>query len=159
MTRLFAALVAVAALVLPAVAAGQCPKTSLADIEDEVMCPACGTPLALATEAPQGKKQREFILRLAEECKSKDEIKAALAATYGENVLAVPDTEGFDLAAYLVPGLALLAGGLGIGISAARWRRRRPRPSPDPPPPGTRGPTDAAAENARLEADLKRYDA
>ena len=48
--RRIALLAALAALALPAAAAAQdCPKTSLGDIEDEVMCPVCGTPLGLAS--------------------------------------------------------------------------------------------------------------
>ena len=159
MRRLVASLAAGALLAVPSAALAQCPKTSLADIEDEVMCPTCGTPLALASEAPQGKKQREFILRLVDRCRSKEEIKTALAAEFGENVLAVPETEGFDLAAYLVPALALLAGGLGIGISAARWRRRRPARSPAAGGAGRAGGSEASPEQARLDADLRRYDA
>src|SRR5918999_220174 len=77
----------------PAVASAQeCPRTSLADIEDEVMCPICGTPLALATEAPQAQRQRAYIEREIANCRSKDEIKQALAAQFGESVLALPRT-------------------------------------------------------------------
>ena len=74
---------------------------------------------------------------------------------------------GFDLAAYLVPAIALV---LALGASAtavARWRRRRGPPATDAPSgPGTahgagttrtpRGPTAEAA--ARLDRDLERYD-
>ena len=44
------------ALALPAAAArGQdCPQTTLGDIEDEVMCPICGTPLGLASRRAAG---------------------------------------------------------------------------------------------------------
>ena len=46
MRRLAAALVAALALVVaPSAAAADCPKTTLGDVEDEVMCPVCGTPL------------------------------------------------------------------------------------------------------------------
>ena len=43
------------ALLAPAAAAlaADCPQTTLGDVEDEVMCPVCGVPLGLATEAPQ----------------------------------------------------------------------------------------------------------
>ncbi|MBK5231133.1 MAG: hypothetical protein JJE27_08190, partial [Thermoleophilia bacterium] len=45
-----AALLAVCALLVPAAPAwaAACPKTSLPAIEDEVMCPICGVPLANA---------------------------------------------------------------------------------------------------------------
>ena len=141
---------AIVLLVLPGAAAA-CPKTSVADIEDEVMCPVCGTPLALATEAPQARRQREFILDLVERCRSKEQVKAALVAEFGENVLALPEDEGFDLAAYAVPALGFLLAGGALAAAAIRWRRR---PAPDP------AETDAPepGEARRLEDDMRRYD-
>ena len=154
MRRVLAPLAAVLVLASPAAAAAQCPRTTVADIEAEVMCPVCGTPLALATEAPQAERQRRFIAGLVDRCRSKDEIKDALVAEFGPEVLSTPDDEGFDLAAYLVPALALLVAAGTIGLAVLRWRRNR---SPtlavtaDGAPPD---PEDAA----RLEADLRRYD-
>jgi cytochrome c-type biogenesis protein CcmH/NrfF len=74
-----------------------------------------------------------------------------LAAQFGDRVLATPDDKGFDLAAYLVPALALLFGGSGIALAATRWRRRREPDEPAPPAP-------AGAAKARLDSDLERYD-
>ena len=145
-----AAMVALAAA--PAAIAADCPKTTLGDVEDEVMCPVCGTPLALATEAPQAQRERELVQRLIARCKSKQEIKAALAAEFGDSVLALPDDEGFDLAAYLVPALAILLGAAAVGTAAWRWRRRR-RDG------GRRGqPASSGTDTARLEADIERYE-
>ena len=143
---------AVAALVVAAPVAVACPKTSLADVEDEVMCPVCGTPLALANQAPQAERQRALIRRLVDQCKSKDEIKAALVAEFGERVLAVPDDDGFGLAAYLVPAAALLAGLVAMALTARRWRRRRPAVAADEQP--ELDPADAE----RLDAELRRYE-
>jgi len=148
------ALIGATLLALPAGALAQCPQTSVADLEDEVMCPVCGTPLALATEAPQAQRERRFILGLVEQCRSKEEIKTALVAEFGESVLALPEGGGFELAAYLVPGLALLLGAGALGVAFVRWRRSgRSRTLRD----AAAAPTDPAAE-AALEADLKRYD-
>ena len=144
---LLATIAAALALAAPAVAA-DCPRTSVLDVEDEVMCPVCGTPLNLATEAPQAERQRALIRRLVDSCRSKDEVKAVLAAEFGDEVLSLPEDEGFDLAAYLVPALGLLLAGAGIGVAAARWRRRRARPA---------GEVDSASAT-RLDADLERYD-
>jgi len=154
-----AVLAGLALAVAPGAAlAAECPKTSVADLEDEVMCPVCGTPLALATEAPQAKAERAQILGLVEQCKSKDEIKAALVEEYGEQVLAVPDEDGFGVAAVLVPGLAVGLGGLGVGAAALYWRRRRPS-SGAPDSPSDDAPSLTAAEGERLDADLRRFDA
>jgi cytochrome c-type biogenesis protein CcmH len=120
----------------------------LTDIEDEVMCPICGTALELA-QAPQAERQRAFIRRLIDEGRSKEEIKDALVAEYGPEVLAVPESEGFDLAAWLVPAAALLAALAAIGVAFRRWRSR-------PAPPSQ--PDISAAESERLDADLARHD-
>ena len=152
--RLLLALCAVAlALAVPATAAAAaCPKTSLADLEDEVMCTVCGTTLGLATEAPQAQRERAFIQSQVERCRSKEEIKASVVAEYGPEGLADPEAEGFSLAAYLVPVLVILGGGGAVALAALRWRRGRAvgraRSGPGPP----------AGDASRLEEDLGRYD-
>jgi cytochrome c-type biogenesis protein CcmH len=139
-------------LALPAAVAAQCPKTTLGDVEDEVMCPICGTPLELATEAPQAQRERELVERLIADCKSKEEVKKVLVAEFGSEVLALPEDEGFDLAAYLVPALGVLAGGAALLFAALRWRRRRPTAAPG----GGAAPGSEASR--RLDADIDRYD-
>lgn len=156
-----------AALVLGLIApvtalAASCPRTSVADIEDEVMCPVCKTPLALAQEAPQADRERVFILERVEGCQSKGAIKVALAAEFGDEVLAVPAGEGFDLAAYLVPAIALALALGACALAVARWRGRGPAPA-EAGPSGARGeagssPAPSAEASARLARDLERYD-
>ena len=131
-------------------AAVACPETSLGDLEDEVMCPVCGTSLGLATESPQAQRERLFIQELIDQCKSKDEIKTALVAEFGDQVLALPDDDGFDLAAYLIPLAILVGAGAAITIGVRRWRRR--------PPPAAAGSGASARESKRLDEDLARYD-
>jgi cytochrome c-type biogenesis protein CcmH len=152
MKRLIAAAVLLL-LLAPAASLAACPKTSLADVEDEVMCPVCGVPLGLATEAPQAQRERDFIQREVARCKSKQQIKDELVAQFGNRVLALPPQKGFDLAAYLVPAAIVL---LGMGAVAALIVKRR-RSGATPATPGST--TALAGEDAaRLEADLERYD-
>jgi cytochrome c-type biogenesis protein CcmH len=147
------ALLTGALLGAPAAAAADCPQTTLGDIEDEVMCPVCGTPLSLATEAPQAIRERRYIERLIADCRSKDEIKEALAAQFGDAVLALPGDSGDDdlgdVLVYVVPAVAIALAAGGIALSMRRWRRGGPR-------------TEAAAGGAegerRLEADMERYE-
>jgi cytochrome c-type biogenesis protein CcmH/NrfF len=136
------------------------PRASLTDIEDEVMCPVCGVPLELAIEAPQAQQQRDFIRRLIARGRSKEEIKAALVAEYGEEVLAVPDDEGFDLVAWLVPGLAFAAAALLIAIALRRWRRnqRSAERSGDDATSSGDSAVKGSADAERLDSDLARYD-
>jgi cytochrome c-type biogenesis protein CcmH len=135
----------------PAVPVTQ-PQADLADIEDEVMCPICGTLLELS-EAPQAERQRDFIRERIARGQTKERIKAALVAEYGDEVLAVPGDEGFDLAAWVVPGIGLLVAAGAIAIGVARWRSGG----------GDGGQTPVVepqgeAEKKRLTADLRRYD-
>ncbi len=146
------ALALVLLVAAPAAALAQCPQTSLGDIEDEVTCPVCGVPLELATEAPQAQRQREFIIDRIDRCQSKDQIKAALVAEFGEGVLATPADDGFDLAAYLAPAAGLLVGLGAIAFAVVRWRRGRA------PAPATSGETASHADSARLDRDMERYD-
>jgi cytochrome c-type biogenesis protein CcmH len=136
-------------------AAAAAPKTTVNEIEGEVMCPVCGTLLELA-DSPQARREKVFVAGLVAEGKSDSEVKDALVAQYGEEVLATPKASGFDLSAYLVPILAIALAAIVLAYSVLRWRRNSE--------PGD-GSTDRGAaqpprgEDAeRLEADLSRYD-
>ncbi len=153
MRRALALMLAALALAAPATAiAANCPQTTVGDVEDEVMCPVCGTPLNLATDAPQARRERAFIQSLVEQCKSKNEIKNSLASEFGDRVLAMPDDKGFGLTAYLVPALGLLAAIAAVTLAAMRWRR-----NPRAAGPEAAGPAPDPRDAARLEADLERY--
>jgi cytochrome c-type biogenesis protein CcmH len=143
-------------LAAPPALAQDCPKTTLGDIEDEVMCPICGTPLGLAAEAPQAQQQRAFIEEQIAACRSKEEIKSALVAQFGEGVLALPGDESGeddlgDVLVYAIPAAAILLALGGIGIAVFRWRGGAKRPRPGAPAP-------AGSDTSRLDADLERYD-
>jgi cytochrome c-type biogenesis protein CcmH len=151
MTRLFA-IAAVIALLGggAATAAAQEPRASLPDVEDEVMCPICGTLLE-ESQSPQAERERELIRRLIDEGKDKEQIKDELVVEYGPNVLATPGGSGFDLLAWLVPGIGILlaAGAIAFGVRRALRDSsdRGARPMPLDPEDAT-----------RLEADLRRHD-
>jgi len=146
------ALAVIACALVPATALAQdCPKTTLGDIEDEVMCPVCGTPLGLASESPQAQDERAFIQDLIAKCRSKDQVKQALVAEYGERVLALPGDQGDDdlgdVLVYVIPALGILLAAAGIAFAVIRWRRPERQPG-----------TLARAEGARLDDDMERYD-
>lgn len=149
-----AALAALITLVLAAPAVAATPQTSITDLEDEVMCPICGTLLELA-ESPQALRERALIKRLIAAGKSKDEIKDALVDQYGREVLALPGGSGFDLSAYLVPAIGFLIATGALGFGVARWRRAGGERSGAEVAPAV-GPDGEDAE--RLDADLARYD-
>ena len=141
------------ALVLAPAAMAAEPRTTLPDVEDEVMCVECGTALNVST-SPVADREREFIRRRIAEGKSKAEIKAALVEEYGAKVLAVPEGGGFDVAAWLVPGLLCLIALLGVGVAALRWRGLRE----DEPDEAAAGPDLDPEDRRRLDADLAAFD-
>jgi cytochrome c-type biogenesis protein CcmH len=150
-------LLALLVLAFPAHAAAQAPEpqASLPDIEDEVMCPICGVPLEHATEAPQAERERAYIRALIAEGLTKEEIKDRLVAEYGDEVLALPEAEGFDLAAWVVPVLGVLIAAGAVGFGLVRWRRNAAI---------AEGATDAGDRAAvptdeakRLDEDIARY--
>jgi cytochrome c-type biogenesis protein CcmH len=139
---------ALALLLLLGLTAAAEPQTTLPDVEDEVMCVECRTALNVST-APVADQERAFIRARIAEGMTKEEIKAALVEEYGPDVLAEPPSEGFDVAAWLVPaGLVALAA-LGIVVLARRWRRSESTPA---------GPELDPADARRLDAELSAFD-
>jgi len=130
--------------------AQSCPRTSVADLEDEVMCPVCGTSLALAREAPLAQRERAMIERLVRRCRSKSEIKTALVAQFGPAVLAEPPNDGLWSAVVGVPVAGGLLAILGAALLVRRWRRRGAEE--DEPGPGH----VTSADDLVLEAELER---
>jgi cytochrome c-type biogenesis protein CcmH len=144
-----ALLVLLAVLILAAPAAAQAPKASLPDIEDEVMCVECGTVLSVSS-SPVAQQERQFIREQITLGKDKEQIKAALVAEYGEDVLAEPERTGFNLALWLVPIVLVLLAAVAIVFAVRRWSGRAPTEEAEPPPP-------LSAEDARrLDAELGR---
>jgi cytochrome c-type biogenesis protein CcmH len=142
-----AALLAIGALA-PA-ASAVTPRANLPDIEDEVMCTICGTLLA-ESDSPQAESERALIRKLIAQGETKDQIKDALVAQYGPRVLATPTGHGFDLAAWIVPGLLIGLVIAALAVGAMRLARRgRTRDASAPLDPD---------DEARLERDLSSYD-
>ena len=126
-------------------------KPTVESIGDKVMC-LCGC-VATLNHCPHvncAMREQEQAAIRKDIAAGKDEkgILQDLVAQYGVKVLAEPPAEGFNLAAWILPGLGLLAGLAFVVVIVRRWNR------PAPPDPGTRSadidPTLLAAiEDAR----------
>ena len=146
--RIAAVAVALAALIAAPAAAET--RASLPDLEDEVMCPICGTTLQLS-DSPQAAREKDLIRRLIDQGLTKQQIKDELVAQYGKDVLATPGDSGFDLTAWLLPIAGFVVAAGAIGAALWRWRRRARGDSPTPTAP--------AGERAeRLDSDIAKYD-
>lgn len=136
----------------PASAAAERPaRVSISDVEDEVMCPICGTLLELS-DSPQARREKAFIAERIAAGGSKEQIKDALVEEYGPQVLALPKGSGFTLSAYLVPAIAFVLAAVAVAVAVRRWRRSGAAAAPDRPP----GPS--AEDSERIDADISRYD-
>jgi len=149
--RLALVALALSAVMTPSAAAA--PRASLIEIEKEVMCPVCGTLLQLA-ESPQAQREKAFIRRLIAEGKTETQVKDALVAEYGDEVLALPQGSGFSLSAYVVPIVAFVVAAIALALGVMRWRRAGGGGGRGKP--GAAGPKGDDAD--RLDADLARYD-
>jgi len=144
--RLLLALVLLLALAAPA---GAAQRTSLPDIEDEVMCVECGTVLSVSN-SPVALQERAFIREQIAAGKDKAQVKAALVDQYGEEVLAQPEADGFNAALWIVPAVLVVLAAGGIGVALTRWRRNAGAETIEAEPP----PEMSAEDARRLDAEL-----
>jgi cytochrome c-type biogenesis protein CcmH len=142
-------LVVATALGTASPAAAQDPPT-LADIEDEVMCVQCGTPLNLSTAAVAD-RERAFIREQIAAGKSKQEILDGLVDRFGPEVLALPEDEGFSLSIYVVPPVVIGLAAVAVVLGLRRWRLKAPAAPANAPPL-------RPDENERIEEELRDLD-
>ncbi len=145
----------VAAALAPATAAGAPQqRVSLTDIENDVMCVVCNTPLAVS-QSPQADAERQFIRGLIARGETKAQIERALVGQYGPSVLALPPAHGFNLTIYVLPPAILVAGIAALALVLPRWRRRT-RAAPGVAADGAAAPLEPA-DQRRLDEDLARH--
>ena len=126
------------------------PRTTLPDVEDEVMCVECKTALNVST-SPVADQERAFIRERIADGMTKAEIKTALVDAYGPDVLAEPTRKGFDLSVWIVPGLLVAFAAGCVALRARRWRRTASEPEAP-------GPDLDPADAQRLDAELTSFD-
>jgi cytochrome c-type biogenesis protein CcmH len=156
MRRALGLAVILVTLVASTAVAGAAPvqRASMAEIESQVMCVTCGIPLELAV-SPQADSERTVILGLINRGLTDAQIKAALVAQLGPNVLALPPKKGFDLAVYVVPVVVIVLLLALFAVGLRRWRRRDRSHEAVVAPAPELGLGDAT----RLREDLARFDA
>ena len=145
--------VVVAALVLAGPAAAACaqPRTSLTYLEGQVMCPTCHTTLDQSDSAAAHQIE-VFISQKIAACWTAQRIESVLVANYVAQILAAQPRKGFDLLAWWLPIVGVLAGALVLAVGVWRWSRRR-EPEPEPADSGL----DEETER-RLDDLLARFD-
>lgn len=141
-------------LVAPPVAAQEATPAVSDDevnrIAKQMFCPVCeNVPLDVCpTQACH--QWRETIRLMLAEGKSEQEIKDHFVRQYGDRVLAAPPAHGFNWLVYVVPPVAVIAGGVALFFAMRRWQR--PIEEADVPPPTI----EDDEYVRRLEEELKR---
>lgn len=138
-------------VLLTAASAASAGRPNAADLEAKFVCPVCETTLD-QSNAPIAEKMKAFIRARIAAGDSEQEIKDALVAQFGPDVLATPRKSGFGLLAWLVPLVLLVAGGVVLAVLIRGWSSRRGELPPAEPP------VDAELDR-RLDEELARFDA
>jgi cytochrome c-type biogenesis protein CcmH len=146
------ALAMLSALVVPEAAAAHA-RTSLLDVENDVMCVVCNEPLAVS-QSQEAYQERGFIERLIAKGETKAQIERALVVQYGPAVLGRPPAHGFNLTVYVLPPAIVALGVALLALTLPRWRRRARAAQARPAPAG---PALNPSEEQRLEEELSRY--
>jgi len=143
--------VVVALALVPAAGACSRPRTSLASLEGEVMCPICHTTLD-QSQSGAANQIRAIIRAKIARCETGDQIKRELVADFGASILAAPPRSGFNLLAWWLPLVGIGLGAVVLGALSWRWSRRH-------------GPVAAAAGltldpelERRVDEELARFD-
>ena len=79
-----------------------------------LMCPVCQGQSVGESNSNLAHDMRDIIRKQLEEGKSKEEILAYFVNSYGESILASPPPKGINWLLWLLPGVAIVFGGLGI---------------------------------------------
>lgn len=144
------ACLAALALAPAALAAG---RPSLPALEPQLMCVTCKIPLSVADSA-EATQERELIKELIAKGENEAQIKKVMVSQYGPAVLSTPSTKGFQLSAYLVPIVVVLALIALMVTLLPRWRRAaRARAGQHEPVPAL-----TPEQAKRLEQDMKRFE-
>ena len=131
------------ALLVGAFAAGSASAAppNAADLEAELVCPVCETTLD-QSNAPVAERMKTFIRVRIAAGDSEQEIKDALVAQFGPEVLAEPPAGGFGLLAWLLPLAGLVGGAIVVALLVRAWTRR--------------GSSDELSAEERLDPELER---
>jgi cytochrome c-type biogenesis protein CcmH/NrfF len=148
--------VAVATVLL---AAGSLAQTSQEQVDreagrlfDQVMSPFCPGRTLTNCPSPQAEVLRDGITERLRSGATPDEIWEDLYEMYGDQVRSVPRATGFNLLAWIIPGLFFALG----AWTLIRWLR--PRWSrPQPVPPAESGQLDPELEE-RLKSELSELE-
>jgi cytochrome c-type biogenesis protein CcmH/NrfF len=150
--RLVAVAASALALAGPAAAACVHPRTSLAYLEGQVMCPTCHTTLD-QSDAPAAERIKAHIAHRIDQCWTATQIEDELVVNFGAGILAAPPHKGFDLLAWWLPLGGIIVAAILVAVGVWRWTRAR-----DDDPPSTPSDAEDPETERKLDELLARLD-
>jgi cytochrome c-type biogenesis protein CcmH len=105
-------------------------RQDMLNIAKEIHPPGCTDSMtADYCPLPTAYDARAEIYELLKQGKNKDEVLSFLIDKYGERILASPARKGFNLIAWVMPGIAILVGGIVMAIFVRRWVHKKEKPA------------------------------
>jgi cytochrome c-type biogenesis protein CcmH/NrfF len=137
------------------------PRPTVESIGEHVIC-LCGC-VAILNHCPHlncsmQAEERATIQKAIDEGKDEPAILQAMVQQYGVKVLAAPPTQGFNLAAWILPGLGLVLGLSLVVVIVRRWRGPRLAPAVAETSPDVDPKLLAALEEEMKESGLVARD-
>lgn len=93
-------------------------------ITSTIKCPTCRSQSVAESDSAAARAIRVEVARRVGDGESADEIRGAIAATYGDDVLLTPARSGLVGLVWILPVVALVLGLAGVSAALARWRRQ-----------------------------------
>jgi cytochrome c-type biogenesis protein CcmH len=135
------------------VVTGTVTANEVNEVARQLWCPLCSGVRLDACELKACTQMKDVIGEKLAEGEDAAAIKDYFVAYYGPQVLGEPPLEGFNWLAWVLPVLALVAGGLFVGTRVRNSMRRTQSMSAEAP-----APTDGDAYSRKLDEELKHYD-
>ena len=122
------------------------------EVARTLWCPLCSGVRLDSCELKACDQMRDEIAIMLAEGQDRDAIRARFIELYGPQVLGEPPREGWNWLAWLLPFVALVAGG------GFLWSRARQMVRPSDSAPAEREPLDGDAPDANAVAERDEYE-
>jgi cytochrome c-type biogenesis protein CcmH len=145
-------LLLISGLVLSGAAAD--PEDQVREIAAQLRCPVCQNLSVADSPSELANQMRGVIRDRLRAGQTQEQIQAYFVEKYGEWVLLAPTKTGFNLLAWVLPFVGVLAGGAAVAVLVRRWSGPEGAAEGAGPPAEDAAPPDT--EDARYRDRLRR---
>lgn len=92
-------------------------------VASELRCPVCQGLSIEDSPSEQARNMRDVVRDQLAQGRTPEQVKAYFVERYSEWILLAPKPRGFNLAVYVLPVLAVLAGAAVVWVLIRRWSR------------------------------------